>query len=365
MAKKKIVIIGSSIAGASLAYFLARHAEVTVYEQKPQEMLGEKACANIVTPSFLKYAKHFGLNPWQFIVSKFQKANFFSLNNQLSWKTNEFKIDREKFLDKLISRAEKKGAEFNFNCEFINYTLEGDKFVVILEKDNKKFVENADILVGADGALSRVAKQADLWKNRKFFLVMQTEIPLKNLKNLHLEKNAYSIYLGKMFGYYGYIFPFKNKAIMGVGDRIDKAKKYFSNMLKFFKVKSGRIQAALVPEPKVITSKKNLFLIGDASCNVKFSAGGIIPAIMEAEALKELIINDDLRKIKKLRKGIFLNKLVTKAILKSKDKDFDNLLQIFKDKKFSEILKNRDEFGKSDYLKALDVRFLKFMSKLV
>ena len=365
---KKIIIIGSSIAGASAACLLAGHCDVKVYEQKPKFEVGKKFCANVVTPSFLKYAQKMGLNPKRFVLDRFEKAYGFSENNNITFRTREFKIDRQKLIPEIIDKAQKNGAKFVFNAEFVDFEKKEGKFIVKLRKENKNFFDTCDILVGADGASSSVAKKAGLWKNRRHLLVMQTEIPFKNLKKIKISKRSYHIYFSKKAGYtgyYAYIFPYKDKVVIGTGNRIEKCKENYNNFLKFLGVKGGKIQAALVPEPKVIPWKDDLFLIGDAGCQIKFSGGGIVPAMIAAFALKDAVLYKEFAKIKKLNRRTFMNHLVARAIESLDDKDFDSLLEVLKKEKFSDIVIRRDELGRKDYFKLFDRRLLRFLLKII
>jgi hypothetical protein len=59
-----------------------------------------------------------------------------------------------------------------------------------------------------------------------------------------------------------------------------------------------------------------------------------------------------------------MNRIVSKAFSKMSDKDFDKLLEILKDDKFSDVVQKRDEFEKTEYLKMFDTRFLRFIPLL-
>ena len=375
----KVAIIGSSIAGASAALLLAGHANVSVYEQKAKKDLGKKTCLNNVTGSFLEYARKLGLKSEKYIRSISNRAIIKSESNEIKFKTKEFKIDRQKFLDDLIDKAEKKGAKFYFNVNFSSTRMishsgcpknaghffgfeKTKKFKISLKKGNKKINVYADVLIGADGAMSKVAEQLGIKK--RLYLILQKEVSLSKLK-LKIEKNTYYVYVGKKYGYFSYIFPYRGKAIIGFADKTEKANSDFRRLLKELRLDSKNLGAALVPEPKVIKQKNNLFLIGDAGCNTKFSGGGIVPGMIAAFAARDAILHKDYRGFKKLNSKIRLNRLIFKAVKKMKDKDFDYLLEVLKNKKFSGLLEKRDKFGKSDYMKALDLRFLRFFPKLL
>jgi len=359
---KKIIIIGSSIAGSYAACLLAGPCDVTVYEQKSKKDIGKKLCANVVTPTFLECIKKIELNPKKYIISEFSKANFFSKSNKVSLKTREFKIDRTKLVPDMINLAQKRGAKFVFNTEFADFERKDDGLKVSLSKNKKEIFDACDILIGADGALSNVAKKAGLWDKREFLLVVHTEVPVRKLK---LEKENYYIYAGSKKGYYSYIFPSKGKAVIGIGDRPERVKEEYKSFLKFLKVKGGKVMAAMIPQPKIVHFQKNLFLIGDAGCYVKFSGGGIIPAMISAEGAKDVILNRDFRKIKELNKRTFINRIATKTMFKMGDKDYDELLEVFKSKQYGDILEKRDKLGKKEYLSLINLKILKFLLKLL
>ena len=355
----KIAIIGSSVAGATAALLLANCADVVVYEKKAKNEVGKKLCANVVTSLFLEYAKKLGLTPGRCVIGKFSKAVFISKNNKTALKTTEIKVDRQRFLHDIVKKAEKK-AHFNFNTELTDFEMNG-KFVLHLKSGKRKFTDTADILIGADGALSKVAEKIGF--KRDYFLCLQTEIPKSKLK-IGLEKNSYRVYLGKEFGYYSYIFPYKNKAIIGTGDFPKNAKNKFEKFLKFLKIKNAKINGALISTPKPFKWRKNLFLIGDAGADVKFSGGGIIPAMMAAFGVRDAIVNNDFSKLRDINKRDFVNRLLMKAMMKMNDEEFNYLLEALKDRKFSGIVDKRDKFELKEYSKMLDLRFLRFLPKI-
>ena len=57
-------------------------------------------------------------------------------------------------------------------------------------------------------------------------------------------------------------------------------------------------------------------------------------------------------------------KFILETVKNLKDKDFDYLIEIAKDKKFSAVLEKRDELSKKDWLKLADIRLLRFIPKI-
>jgi flavin-dependent dehydrogenase len=359
----RIAIIGSSIAGASAALLLAGKADVVVYEKKERNDIGKKTCLNNVTESFLEHAKRLGLKPTKYVKSISNKAIVKSDKNEIKFKTKEYKLDRQKLLDDLIKKAKKKGAKFYFGVDFVSLG-KMNKFRLTLRKGKMQINDYADILIGADGALSRVAKESGEWNKRKLYIILQKEVSSRNFK-LKLEKNTYYVYVGKKYGYFSYIYQSKNTAVLGLAGDIETAKSKFRKFLKELKINDKSLSAALVPEPKIIAQKNNLFLIGDAGCNTKFSGGGIVPAIRSAFSAKEAIFNKNYKGFNELNSKIRLNKMILNVVKNLKDKDFDYLLKVAKDRKFSNVLEKRDELSKKDILNLADFRLLRFLPKLL
>lgn len=346
MNKIKITIIGGSISGSVLAYLLAREGyEVRVYEQKKQKDIGNKLCANIVTKSFLKYIKNLGISPKEIIESRFEKAVFLLDKEKFVFPVEDYKINRQKFIDLLIKKSKKAGVKFYF----------GKKI---------KEINFQDIIIGADGAFSMVAKKKGLWQKRKFAICTQITCNGK-IKNLKINKKNYYVFLDKNFGYYSYVFPSKRKLTIGNGEFItkesDKPSNSFDNFLSFLNIRKSKKEVALIPLPKVIKTKKdNIFLTGDAACFIKFNGGGIIPAIEGAFALADLIKRKDYSKIRKLQNKIFVNSLVTKLIQKIKYQNLEYFLKIVeKDKKLRNLIKERDNISMRH------VKYLFFKPKLI
>jgi flavin-dependent dehydrogenase len=347
----KVIIIGSSVAGAAAAYLLAKDAEVIVYEKKSRKDVGKKVCANVYTFMIKDILKEFNLNYRKFVKTRYTGFKAISKNNSASFKTDEYEFDRQKILENLVKNAEKKGAKFFFNTEFIDFK-KNNKFIVSLKKAKKRFADYSDILIGADGAVSEVAKKSGLWQNRRFFLALQANVLAKQIKNKKFipGKNRYNILLGDDFGYYSYIFSSKKAFVIGLEDRPEKnVREKFLKMLKFLGIKKVKISGALIPEPKVIRLKPGIFLIGDAGCQVKFTGGGVIPAFMAARAAKDAILKNDWESYRKLNSRIRLNRLAVRFFERMNDKRADKIIEIVKDRRFKDLPKNRDYLNKRHF----------------
>lgn len=238
--------------------------------------------------------------------------------------------------------------QFKFKTRFIDLQKKAKGFDIVLEdsRTNKKTIETADFVIGADGALSNVARRAGLWQDRKFWLAIQTKIQKRALKKIKIMEHAYCIFFNPKFGYYSYIFPSKNYLVIGTGAPLKIVKESFNKFLDFLGIKPNKPEFALVPIPKNIAIKKQgIFLAGDAACQTKFTGGGIVPALELAFALRDAIIYKDNKRLKQIKREILLHQLVTKVLLKMKAGDFDGLFEIAK-KSNIKMAASRDELRK-------------------
>jgi len=364
---KKVIIIGSSIAGSTAALALSKSFDITVYDKKRMEEVSEKLCGNICTYSIEKLIDELGLEG-NFVLSRYERINVFSRNNVASFPTREYEIDRKALLREMIRKAERNGVEFNFSTGFVKLEKRRGNYEVFLEKNGKTFSDKADIIIGADGALSGVAKSIGR-ANREFFLFLQARVRREQIgkKQFIPEKSSYSIFIGKNSGHYSYIFPSKDgkEFKIGLGDDYEKdVSEQFRLFLASLGVKNARIEGALIPKPKIVKGKGKVYLIGDSSCNVKYSGGGIIPSLEQALAL-----NDELSgkpgRMARVRRKTRINRRITRMMGEMGDKDFDRLLDILKDRRFEKIFSIRDDLNNSDILRMLSPRLLLLSTKIM
>ncbi|MBI2148211.1 NAD(P)/FAD-dependent oxidoreductase, partial [Candidatus Woesearchaeota archaeon] len=188
-----ISIIGGGPAGSHLAYLLAKNNhEVQVYEE--HKIIGNPIqCSGVITPALdqvLKIRK-------EIIVNKINKFRFYSPNGKFF----EVKIkpdyvfDRGKLDRYIASLAIEEGVKF-ITKKFLGFERKENK---IKMRFNDGFSET-EILVGADGPYSQVAKSAGLFNDRKFITGMQARAKIK-----YHEKDTTDIFLG--YGEFGWLIP--------------------------------------------------------------------------------------------------------------------------------------------------------------
>lgn len=334
-----ISIIGAGPAGSYLAYLLAKQGkEVTLIEEH-KDIGNPIQCTGIVTGSIERFVKL----PNNIIANRCSKVIVSSKNSNIKIDTDEIVLWRNKFDEFMADRASKQGAKILTNNQFIS--LSGKNSIRIRDKKNSKLKEiSSDIVIGADGHSSAVAKAIGS-ANSKFYIGMQARVKLKT------GINAFETHFGSDFpSFFGWVVPeSKDVARLGLA-AFKNTKDYF---YKFLKKRTGRSkilswQSGIIPiyNPKQTLQKNKIYLIGDAASQVKATTGGgIIPSLKAAHTLCDCIINNkNYNKEFKNRSGkeLLLHLKIRNALNKFSDKDYDYLLKLMSQERVKKVLKKYD-----------------------
>ncbi|MBN1156789.1 NAD(P)/FAD-dependent oxidoreductase [Candidatus Woesearchaeota archaeon] len=359
-----ITIIGAGPAGSHLAYLLAKEGKKVTIVEEHSEVGKPVQCTGLLTSDINKMTRI----PDNVIVNRIKKIEVFAPNNnsfQLKLKSPELVVDRA-LLDKfLFEKAERAGAKGLLNHRFVDYSNNH----ITIKNNNKIKKIKTDILVGADGPVSRVAKIAGIYGKRKFYTGMQAIV------KGNFRKDTYQVFLGKSFpGFFGWIVP-ESKSIARTGlATAGNPKKYFNNFLKsagyeeIIERHSGLIP---VYSAKQKIHGNNIFLLGDAALQVKATTGGgIIPGIKAAVVLKDVLINNgnyELRTVG-IKKDLLLHLMMRRTLNNLTDKDYNILVEYCKDKSVREALENttrENPVALMVKLLARQPRFLRYAAKTI
>lgn len=332
----KIAVIGAGPAGCYCAYLFSKNGySVEIYE-KNKEIGKPVQCTGILSDYFIKI-----MPPSKdFVLNKINKTRIHAPNGEFietKIKTN-YVICRKRFDNYLADKAKKSGVNIN-----LDHCLTDIKDRV-LYFGNKKI--KADIIIGADGPLSTVAKNSGLFENRNFLIGTQVEG--------YLEKDNVVDFF-PYIGTYAWVVPLGKKSRIGVVSGKD-SKKLFDKLIKNYKIKISENQSGLIPlfDPKVRVQKSNIYLIGDAATfNKATSGGGIIQGLMSAEILVDCIKNK--KKYNKEWKKNMFNKLYVHWLL-------HNIMQRFTEKDWNFLIK---EFNKPRMKKILQKQSRDLIIKMI
>jgi flavin-dependent dehydrogenase len=335
---KTINIIGAGPIGSYLAYLLARKKQqVHVYEE--HKTIGKPVqCAGIVTSSIFD-SIDFSINPC--IKNKIKKIEINSKNYSVEFNIRrpDLIIDREKF-DKLIyNKAKKSGAKFYLGKKLISVNEREGHLISFIKSNNKIKEIPTNIVVGADGPLSLVARKIN--KTQKIIPAIQARVRTKKTP----DKNKIIIYL-------------KSKTFVWI---IPK-----NELKKYIKGKVLEWQSGIVPCYDKFVHKGNIYLVGDAAGQIKETTyGGIVPGLRGANALaKSILENKNYNfELKKVSRELWIHHKIRNFLNKFSEKDYDLLLKLVKQDKIKKILENTDRDNmKKSMIKIfiLEPRFLYF-----
>ena len=378
-----INIIGAGPAGLYTAYLLAKQGrEVNVFEEHKEIGLPIQ-CTGITT----SHLKRFTEIKKEFLVNKVNIARIYSKNDFMDFKlkNENLIIDRKKFDQYLAEKAKKAGANIFLSHKFIDYKnneiiiknikmlrnskgISGtQKFAKQISRENKLKKIKTDILIGADGPISKVSKIINQTK-LKFWTGLQARVDIK------ANENIFEVHLGSISPeFFAWLVP-ENNSIARVGLATKKnTNLYFKNFLKLKNIKQKDIieyQAGIIPlyNPKLKVQNKNIYLIGDAATQVKATTGGgIIPSLLSSKILANSIINNKNyeKEFKKtVGRDLFVSLKIRNVLNKFRDKDYDYLISLFKNKRTKSLIEEHDREFPSKFivkLLAAEPRFLYFL----
>jgi geranylgeranyl reductase family protein len=333
-----IDIIGAGPAGNYTAYLLAKKGHrVNVFEKDPS--IGKPVqCTGILSDYFTTIMKP---SP-EFVENTVTRTRIYAPNGRFvetEIKKN-YVVCRVKFDNYLADMAKSAGAKYHLNSSFNGFEKKGKRYLSRINSNGTQIISESDILIGADGPLSPVAKSAGLFNDRRFVIGTQIEAKLKN-------DNVVEFY--PYIGCYAWIVP-KNTKVVRIG--IAAYNDNISIFKKFVKQKLGENYSSLTLEnqsgvipifnPKVRAQKDNIYLNGDSATFVKATTGGgINQSLKGAEILADAIENKknyDKEWRKKMFKNLHSHLIVHKMMQKFSENDWNSLIDTFSQEKMKKIL---------------------------
>jgi geranylgeranyl reductase family protein len=360
-----IAIIGGGPVGCFLAGLLAEKGlDVSIYEE--HGVIGQPVqCTGIVTGKIKEIIELKN----EFIVNKLSKVKVNSLNNSVDLElSEEIVLDRASFDQYMAKKALDDGAKIALNHKFLGIE---DNNLLFSNEDNNIIKIKAEKIIGADGPLSEVAKACNIFGKREFYTGIQARV------NGKFDDKCYETHFGSICnGFFGWVVPESNEiARVGVASR-NNPKQYFDKFLRLNKTKNKDIidkQGGLIPvyNKSVCIQNKDVFLVGDAACQVKATTGGgLVPGLRAAKILADCIINnkDYEKELSKLKRELWIHLKIRQMLNNFSDKDYDKLVSLVDNEKVKDILKkhNRDTlFSMIKQIISAEPRLLLYIRKFI
>ncbi len=292
MAEYDVVIVGCGPAGSFIASELGKKG-VNVLATDMKEKIGKNACSGLISTRIESFFKL----PSYLVEHKIRGARFHSKHERVKLKRKNIQayvINRPEF-DRWLFEHANKHCETKLGFKFVDYRIKSDRIEsCFLDRKGKKVIISSKLLVGADGAASRVRKVSGLEGNL-------TRI---NAALGYVDREDYDecvdLYFDNSiaYGFFAWKIPRGEKLELGLGCEGANAVKNLEIFARKLKLKLKKVHAHPIVMGMQETASSNLLLVGDAAAQVKpFSGGGIIYGLMCAKIatgaiVKSLEIND-------------------------------------------------------------------------
>ncbi|AAC06483.1 geranylgeranyl reductase family protein [Aquifex aeolicus] len=325
--KYDVAIVGAGPGGSTCAYVLAKKGVRVLLIDSRKEVGYPVQCAEFV-PVQLSY-EFPEFFPEETIAQKVKDmVHYTPWGEIVSMYSEGFILHREKWDKGIAKLAEKEGAHLRTKTKFIGF--EG-KYLILKDLNKREvFKVKADIVVGADGARSLVAKLTGE-HTKEFLITAQYTLKLKKPLN-----DLLIFFRDYIPGGYGWIFPKQELANVGVGVDLSYGVNVVEVLNKFVKeVKDfvepepiyGRTGGFIPGEGIKNPFRGNVLLVGDAGgfCH-PITGGGIANAVITGSIAARAILEGDLEEFEEEALDT-LGPSINRAAQKRKKlmKEWDNL----------------------------------------
>ncbi len=295
--KWDVIVVGAGPGGSKTAEEFAKRGAKTLVVEKKQQIGPPKRCGEGLSQRWMEIAN---LDPdptWT--LQKITGTVLVAPNGEEAWIDTEDKdqagyiIERSKFEKDLASDAIRAGSKFMLKARAADLVKENGKIAgVKVVREGKPITLKSDIVVGADGVDSMIARKAGLNSTLPLSECdsgYQYEMTGVDLKDPH----KMELYFGSEAANRGYVWIFpKGSDIANVGVGItgedEKTAKHYldrwmkHNQERFKNASITEINSGVVPVTSPIDQmvSHGLMLVGDSARMVNpMHGGGIGPAL--------------------------------------------------------------------------------------
>jgi digeranylgeranylglycerophospholipid reductase len=330
----KIIIIGASVSGLFAASLLSKAgADVEIYERSGALDFAPRTY--IVTD---KISEVLGFVPKEAILNEVKYVELFSRSRSTTVELArpDLIIERQKLLLLLARMAEEAGAKIFLGRRFQSFTSSAEG-VNVVYRDSSACANRetkANVLIGADGVFSGVARSAS---HNGHFQTALLQARVRIDKN-DINRDTYRVWFDPGRTKYFYWLIPESDEIAAVGLIADDARQA-GGALKSFLREQGmepiEYQSSTVPMHKfqyfarANEISRNVFLVGDAAAQVKVTTvGGVVTGLRGARAVVEAILSGKKtgQEASNLKRELDLHLLVRRLLDGFDDLDYDLLI---------------------------------------
>jgi flavin-dependent dehydrogenase len=330
----RVAVIGGSASGFFTASLLARAG-------RPVEVL-ERSEGLDPTPRTLIVTSHMrtllGEVGEGAVINEIRKFELFTDGRaaQVPLERPDLIIERSQLIRGLAEQARNHGARVSFGNRFVSLESNGAGLRVFVERTREARTEelHADVVVGADGAVSRVAQAAG-WPRQPTVPLVQAivrisaDMPLDTVRVWFVPDDT---------PYFYWLIPeSRERAVLGlIGEDGQETRRCLERFMEKRGFTPLGFQGARIPvydrwtpvERRVGAGR--VFLVGDAAGQVKVSTvGGIVTGFRGALGVSEAILNGgESRELRSLRRELDLHLLIRRTIHQFKQADYSRLVDL-------------------------------------
>jgi flavin-dependent dehydrogenase len=291
------------------------------------------------------------------VVNQIRKFELFTDGRraQVPLERPDLIIERSRLIRGLAEQAQSQGAGISYGNRFLDLQSNGNGLRVQVERAQTARREDvhADIVVGADGALSQVAQSAG-WPRQPTVPLVQAIVRAP----ADMSSDAVRVwFVPDDTPYFYWLIPESNdRAVLGlIGEDGQETRRCLDRFMDKRGLTPLGYQGARIPVYEGWTPVERrvgagrVFLVGDAAGQVKVSTvGGIVTGFRGAIGISEAILNDGKsRELRLLRRELDLHLLIRKTIHQFKQADYSRLVDLMNDSTRRSLSQyTRDEAGR-------------------
>jgi flavin-dependent dehydrogenase len=331
---KNVAIIGASTAGLLTAKKLADHGmAVKVFEaskqidSRPRSLIVTGHLPNLLGPLYRSA-----------LVNVIRRFELFADGRvaQISLKQPDLVIERSKLLLELAAQAKQSGANIFTSHKFLNLKPNGKKlaFSIANNGNGKSVEEYTDVLVGADGAFSRVAKSGG-WPKPTTVPLIQAVVKLPE----DMPSDTTRVwFLPEDTPFFYWLIPHSlTHGVLGlIADENQKGRKALDHFLDRKNLEPIEFQSAHIPIYTRWTpvhrkiGQNDVYLVGDAAGQVKASTvGGVVTGFRGALSVMDSILSKKKNQnLKRLRRELDLHSMIRKSLQGFSQDDYVKLFDM-------------------------------------